>query len=64
MSLKVKIGIAIIVIVLLVIIMDRYEVKPMALLEGKSPFTSEDEKIKLHMEELINAIHATQGIQV
>lgn len=64
MSLKLKIGIAIIIIILLVIAMDRYDVKPMALLDGKSPFTSETKKMKMQMEELISSIHAAQGIQI
>jgi predicted metalloprotease len=64
MSLKVKIGVAIIIIILIVVSIEYYNVKPMALLEGKSPFQTEDEKNKLRMEELIESIHAAQGIKV
>lgn len=64
-SLKVKIGIAILIIIILVVLMDKYEImQPMAILDGKSPFTTQDEKNKLRMEELIKAIHAQQGIAV
>lgn len=64
-SFKVKIGIAIVVIILLVVLLDKYNImQPMAILDGKSPFTSPDEKMKLHMEGLIKTIHAQQGISV
>lgn len=65
MTFNIKIAIAIVAIIIVaVIIMDKYEVAPMALLDGKSPFTSPEEKMKLRMEELIDSIHAAQGIKV
>lgn len=65
MSWRNKLLIATIVVLTIVVLMKYYDIEPTDILEGKIPFISDDDqKNKLHMEQLIKSIHERQGIKM